>query len=144
MVDEVRLVRLLRATSEALANLTREQSADAERRRDPLWLPGIKYLMISAIETCIDAAQHICSSEKWSIPADNGSALTMLGNHEVLTAQTAEAMRLAVGFRNVLVHEYITVDDRIVIDRLADLSDLERFVTEVGDWLTSGVDVTGR
>ena len=36
-------------------------------------------------------------------------------------------MVAAVGFRNVLVHEYVDVDDGVVVDRLADLSDLRDF-----------------
>jgi uncharacterized protein YutE (UPF0331/DUF86 family) len=43
---------------------------------------------------------------------------------------------MAVGFRNVLVHEYIGVDDAIVLDRLADLSDLEEFIVQVSRWLS--------
>lgn len=115
----------------ALASLEREQGADAGRRSDPLWLPGVKYLMIAAVEACIDAAQHVCSAEQWETPRDNGSAMRTLGVRGVLSPATAEAMRLVVGFRNVLVHAYVDVDDRIVLSRPEDLSDLERFVTEV-------------
>ncbi|CAN5385060.1 hypothetical protein BH24ACT12_BH24ACT12_13970 [soil metagenome] len=39
-------------------------------------------------------------------------------------------MRRAVGFRNVLVHEYVEVDDSVVIARLMDLADVEAFVRE--------------
>ena len=46
-------------------------------------------------------------------------------------ADLAVHMRQAVGFRNVLVHEYVEVDDRIVLDRLTDLDDLDRFVEQV-------------
>jgi len=46
-------------------------------------------------------------------------------------------MRTAVGFRNVLVHEYVGVDDGIVLNRLADLSDLEEFIVQVSRWLSA-------
>jgi uncharacterized protein YutE (UPF0331/DUF86 family) len=140
VVDEVRVARLLRGITDSLASLHREQSASDERRADPLWLPGVKYLMIAAIEGCIDVAQHVCSSEKWGPPRDNGDTMRILGERAVLTGATAEAMRRAVGFRNVLVHEYVDVDDGIVASRLADLSDLDRFVTEVAGWLTGAAE----
>ncbi len=130
-----RVVRLLRAASDNLQSLAREQEADATRRADPLWLPGIKYLMVAAIECCIDVAQHACSSEQWGPPRDNGDAMRILGERGVITADTAVAMRQATGFRNVLVHEYVEVDDDIVVARLADLSDLQGFVRQVSDWL---------
>ena len=37
----------------------------------------------------------------------------------------------AAGFRNVLVHDYIEVDDSIVVDRLKSLGELEEFVRQV-------------
>jgi uncharacterized protein YutE (UPF0331/DUF86 family) len=138
VVDEVRVARLLRGITDAMASLHREQSASDERRADPLWLPGVKYLMIAAIEGCIDVAQHACSSEKWGPPRDNGDAMRILGDREVLTTATADAMRRAVGFRNVLVHEYVEVDDDVVRARLSDLTDLDRFVSEVAAWITGG------
>lgn len=135
MVDEARVVRLLRAASETLHSLRSEQPANAERRKDPLWLPGIKYLLIGCIESCIDVAQHICSSEGWGTPRDNGDAMRALGQHAVISPRTADQLRMAVGFRDVLVREYVDVDDAIVLDRLADLTDLEHFVREVSAWL---------
>ncbi len=44
-------------------------------------------------------------------------------------------MRKAVGFRNVLVYEYVDVDDRIVLARLANLTNLDRFVSAVNSYL---------
>ncbi|WP_232425396.1 HepT-like ribonuclease domain-containing protein [Pseudofrankia inefficax] len=41
----------------------------------------------------------------------------------------------AVGFRNVLVHDYIQVDDDIVTGRLKDLGDLEDFVRSIARYL---------
>lgn len=44
-------------------------------------------------------------------------------------------MRRAVGFRNVLVHEYVTVDDSVVLARLEDPGDLRDFVSAVTEWV---------
>jgi uncharacterized protein YutE (UPF0331/DUF86 family) len=46
-------------------------------------------------------------------------------------------MRKAVGFSNILVHDYIEVDDSIVVDRLKSLGDLEIFVRQVAAYVTS-------
>ena len=46
--------------------------------------------------------------------------------------------------RSVLVHEYIEVDDAIVVDRLGDLSDLEEFVGEVAAYVTTGNEAPDR
>lgn len=41
------------------------------------------------------------------------------------------------GFRNVLVHDYITVNDEIVVGRLKALGDLEDFVSQVASFVTT-------
>ena len=55
--------------------LRSEADAKDERRADQMWLRGVKYAFITAIEACIDVAQHVCSSEGWGPPRDNGDAL---------------------------------------------------------------------
>lgn len=138
MVDEVRVFRLLRAITDDLAVLRTESDADEHRRGDPMWLRGVKYTFVTSIEACIDIAQHVCSAQGWGPPADNGDAMKVLGDHGVLTAEVSGAMRKAVGFRNVLVHEYVEVSDVIVVSRLGDLRDVERFVKQVTAFLHEG------
>jgi uncharacterized protein YutE (UPF0331/DUF86 family) len=135
VVDEVRVLRLLRSISDDLAVLRAEASADPTRRGDPLWLRGVKYTFVTAIEAGVDVAQHVCASEGWGPPRDNGDAVRLLGVHGVLSADLADRLRRAVGFRNVLVHDYVEVDDGIVLDRLGNLSDLDDFVATVAAWV---------
>jgi uncharacterized protein YutE (UPF0331/DUF86 family) len=135
VVDEVRILRLLRSISDDLAVLRAEASADPTRRGDPLWLRGVKYTFVTAIEAGVDVAQHVCASEGWDPPRDNGDAIRLLGVHGVLSADLADRLRRAVGFRNVLVHDYVEVDDGIVLDRLGNLADLDDFVAAVAAWV---------
>ena len=102
-----------------------------------MWLRGVKYTFVTAIEACVDVAQHICAAEGWGPPADNGDAVRLLGIHGVCTPDVARSIRQAVGFRNVLVHEYVKVNDDIVIDRLKALADLEEFVSQVAAFVTN-------
>ena len=100
-----------------------------------MWTGGVRYHFVTAIESAVDVAQHLCASEGWGPPATNGEAMALLGAKRVLSAQLAVAMRQAVGFRNVLVHDYLDIDDGIVGRRLADLSDLREFGAAVARWL---------
>ncbi|MBV9142554.1 MAG: DUF86 domain-containing protein [Pseudonocardiales bacterium] len=128
MVDEVRVLRLLRSISDDLAVLRAEASADPGRRADPLWLRGVKYTFVTAIEAAVDVAQHVCAAQGWGPPRDNGDAIRLLGAHGVLPADLADRLRRAVEFRNVLVPDYVEVDNAVVLERLANLSDLDDFV----------------
>jgi uncharacterized protein YutE (UPF0331/DUF86 family) len=103
VVDEIRMWRLLRVITDDLSVLRKESNAGEDRRTDPMWLRGVKYAFVTSIEACIDIVLHNCSAQGWGPPADNGDALRVLGAHEVLTADVSDAMRKAVGFRNVLV-----------------------------------------
>jgi len=100
-----------------------------------MWLAGVKYHFVTAIEAAVDVAQHICAAEGWGPPTTNGQAIELLGSRGVLGSALSGQMRRAVGFRNVLVHEYVDVDDSVVIARLQGLDDLRDFARSVADWL---------
>ncbi len=61
--------------------------------------------------------------------------MSLLGRREVLDGDLADRMRRAVGFRNVLVHEYVDIDDSVVLARLHDLADLRDFARAVVNWI---------
>jgi uncharacterized protein YutE (UPF0331/DUF86 family) len=137
VVDEARVLRLLRAITDDLSVLRRESDADDERRADPIWLRGVKYTFVTAIEACVDVAQHICATQGWGPPADNGDAVRLLGDHGALATGLALSLRKAVGFRNVLVHDYIAVNDEIVVARLNALGDLDEFVRQMAVYVSA-------
>jgi uncharacterized protein YutE (UPF0331/DUF86 family) len=137
VVDEGRVSRLLRGVSERVQRLDAERDAPRSRQQDALWLDGVKYLFVTAIEGCVDVAQHIGASEGWAAPSDNAEAVRTLGRHAVVDAALADRVARAVGFRNVLVHQYIDVDDARVRQALGELDDLSDFVSEVTRWLLS-------
>ena len=134
MVDEGRAVRLLRGIADRIRRL---DEATVRRDDDPtsLWLDGVKYLFITAIEGCIDVAHHLASSESWQAPDTNAGVIRILGEHQVISAEVAASVARAVGFRNGLVHQYIEVDDAIVIAALGRLDDLRGFVSQVSAWI---------
>lgn len=130
MVDAERLRRLLQRVSDDLAVL--EAYASSSRtwvRDDPARLGHVKYLFITAIEGCIDAAHHVCASEGWGPPETNAEAFTVMARHRAIDAGLGQAMAGAVGFRNLLVHGYARVDDDRVVAFLDRVGDLSSFVS---------------
>lgn len=136
MVDERRVRRMLQRVSEDITYLASrseegipEQLADAER------MAALKYVFVTTIEGCLDIAQHVCASEGWGPPSSNAEALRLLGRHDVLPIGLSDVMASAVGFRNVLVHGYVDVDDRLVVSFLERVTDLKAFVRHLSSWL---------
>lgn len=74
-------------------------------------------------------------SRGWPLATDHGDAMRLLAENGVLDPALADRVRMAVGFRNLVIHEYARMDERIVLDRRADPSDLDLFVRAVSEWL---------
>lgn len=129
MVDVERLHRILRRVAGDVDHL--QDYAEADRTalvEDPVRLGHLKYLFITAIEGCIDAAQHVCASEGFGPPDDNASAVRLLAEHGVLEDAIAREVAAAVGFRNLLVHRYAEIDDTRVVANLDRLADIDAYV----------------
>jgi uncharacterized protein YutE (UPF0331/DUF86 family) len=141
VVDRRRVRRLLQRIADDLAFLAERRDldrsaigADAER------MAAIKYVFVTAIEGCIDVAQHLCASEGWGPPASNAGAVRELSAHQVLGTDLGEAVASAVGFRNVLVHGYVDVDDQRVLAFLDRVGELASFVDAVSAWTAAASD----
>jgi uncharacterized protein YutE (UPF0331/DUF86 family) len=136
MVDERRLRRLLQQVSDAVGYLRARAGGDrAAIRRDVDRLAALKYFFVTAIEGCLDVAQHLCADQGWGPPATNADAMRLLARHGVLADDLGGALARAVGFRNVLVHGYAAVDDDRVVAQLDRVADLESFVACVAQWV---------
>jgi uncharacterized protein YutE (UPF0331/DUF86 family) len=77
-------------------------------------------------------AAHIVSEEDLGVPGSVNEMFYMLQEEGVITEETTEKMVKAVGFRNLLVHEYGKIDLRRVY-RIAreDIGDLMAFISEI-------------
>lgn len=133
LLDEARLFWRLNAVTVEVTVLRAEATADDTRRGDPIWLRGMKYAFLVAIECCADVVRHVCAEEGWGPPADDGDAMRLAGEHGLLPGELAASMRRLVRFRDVLVHRHLDADDQLT-ERLADLDDLDTFVAAVAEF----------
>ena len=92
-----------------------------------------------AIQACLDAASHLVSSERLGEPKTNRAMFGLLAQAGWMDAALAETMFRIVGFRNILVHGYASVDLDVVRDVVAHrLDDLLMFVTVIRRRLHEG------
>jgi uncharacterized protein YutE (UPF0331/DUF86 family) len=85
-----------------------------------------------AAEALFDAGNHLLSGEFQETADEYREIAPRLAARGVLSRGTAR--RLA-GFRNVLLHDYATVDVRRVHAGLGRLDDFEAFVADIEGWL---------
>ena len=59
-----------------------------------------------AIQNCIDIAAHIISEEGFGVPGSTNEMFYLLEENGYVNTELTEKMVKAVGFRNLIVHEY--------------------------------------
>jgi uncharacterized protein YutE (UPF0331/DUF86 family) len=92
----------------------------------------VEHTLQIAIQACQDVASHIVSDDRLGEPKTNQELFALLSTAGWISAGTADAMRRAVGFRNIVVHGYAAVDGRVVREILErNVGDLLAFVAEI-------------
>jgi len=88
-----------------------------------------------AVQLSVDIGSHIISNTDESAPQTMGEVFTTLNKLGVITAETSQQLKKAVGFRNVAVHNYETIN-WIIVDAICknSLADFRRFSKEVSQY----------
>ena len=69
-----------------------------------------------AIQNCIDIAAHVMSDQGTSVPGSVNEMFYFLEENGLVPSELIERMVKAVGFRNLLVHEYGKLDLKEVFE----------------------------
>jgi len=118
--DHLRRIQEKRSVTsdEFLADLDRQES--------------ILFNLQMAIQNCIDIAAHIISDEELGVAGSTNEMFYMLQENGYLAPELAEKMIAAVGFRNLIVHEYGNVDLKKVYQIAhQDFGDLKAYLRAV-------------
>jgi uncharacterized protein YutE (UPF0331/DUF86 family) len=80
-----------------------------------------------ACEASIDLAMHIVAEQKLGLPQTSRDAFDMLHGALIIDENTVKRLKAMVGFRNIAVHDYQTVNldilQQIVANHLEDFTD---------------------
>jgi uncharacterized protein YutE (UPF0331/DUF86 family) len=132
--------RRLDELSERLARLQPlRDKTRADFDRDPYLRDIVERNLEIAAQCCIDISHRIISLENARKPVDYYDAILRLSELDVLPADFARHLAPLAGFRNILVHEYLSLDWDQVYSHLRELGDLERFAAFIRRWLRERV-----
>ncbi len=96
-------------------------------------------LLQIAIEAVIDICHLLVTGLRLGLPAEEDDLFEKLARTGIISPGMKEMLKRMRGFRNILVHEYGDVDDRIVyhmvLERLGDFKAFEREVLQALDLL---------
>ena len=131
MVDGSSIESRLERLQELLAELDEIRDGGREAwNADPRVRLATERALQLSIQVCIDIAGHLISELKLPMPPDYRTLfpeLTAAG----LDPALAKRLGAAAGLRNVLVHEYIDLDEDVVWGSLGLLDDLRGFAAFV-------------
>jgi uncharacterized protein YutE (UPF0331/DUF86 family) len=88
-----------------------------------------------AAQCVLDISHRLISLAGGAKPRDYYEAILRLGETGVLPPEFAAHLAPLAGFRNILVHEYLTVDWVEVYRNLQQIADLAKFAELVREWL---------
>ncbi len=109
------------------------EAREPERGLAPIDVEDIVILNLQrAVQAVIDLATHVVATEGFGLPDTVGASFSLLAKEGLIAADLAQRLRKMVGFRNIVVHHYETVDsdivESIVTRHLGDLRELCRLV----------------
>lgn len=93
---------------------------------------SILFNMQMAIQNCIDMAAHIISDEGLGVPGSTNEMFYLLEDNGFLSRDLTEKMAKAVGFRNLMVHEYGKIEMEQVFEMARkDIDDLNDYLKSI-------------
>lgn len=84
------------------------------------------------VEACIDVANHLIAENGWSTPDSASEAFQTLNDQGIFDDEFTSTLISMVGFRNIAVHAYGTLDVdvvRTIVDQ--HLDDIRRFARRI-------------
>lgn len=137
MVKPAVILTLLASLDEKLTILRSLQSSTLrELAADPIRWNATLHLLQLSIEHVTDICAHLLAGQGMAAVDDNRQLVLKAGRSQIMPYEFAQRIAPMTGFRNVVVHEYLTVDPAKVHDMLHNrLDDFEEFKLHVYDYL---------
>ena len=92
-----------------------------------------------SVQLCVNISAHITSDLEMPPPLSMADSFDRLRQANILSEHTCLRMKKAVGFRNIAVHDYCSIDLDIVYSVCTkNLEDFKNFSREIMKWTDIG------
>src|SRR5437867_3132839 len=119
MVKPAVVITLLESLDEKLTILRSLQSTTLrELVDDPIRWNATLHLLQLCVEHVTDICAHLLAGQGMAAADDNRQLVLKAGRSQIMPYEFAQRIAGMTGFRNVVVHEYLTVDPVKVDDML--------------------------
>jgi len=126
---------MLRGYVKILKNFEKVSASDL--LKDEIKRGAIERYLQLAAEVVLDVAGQLIAEFRFRTPEEYKESILILGEEGVLPKKFAKDFSGIAGFRNILVHDYLKIDYRQVVDKLNNrLGDFEKFAKAVAKYLS--------
>jgi uncharacterized protein YutE (UPF0331/DUF86 family) len=116
MVDKALVLRKIASLAEYQKQVGEYSAITVEQYRDDWKIQRIvERTLQMMIELCADIASHVISDNALRTPETYADTFRVLAENSILTPDQLAVMEKMAKFRNIVVHQYETVDAEIVI-----------------------------
>lgn len=132
-MDTLILAEKLEALRRCVKRIEEKRADSAEALRKDVDRQDILSLNLTrAVQLCVDIASHVLADTEQPAPQTMGEAFALLAVQGIITDTLCDRMQAAVGFRNIAVHNYRTIDWDIVYGiTWQGLDDFRAFATAI-------------
>lgn len=132
MVDREKVEQRLMKLEQAIRKLSEiaQLSWEEYRNSEALQDRAERNLQVAA-QACIDISNHLIADKGFRTPQGYADSFAVLLEEGLLPAKLTEKMKMVAGFRNILVHDYLEIDTKIVYDSLKNLNDFREFAKHI-------------
>lgn len=123
--------------SEHVSDLRALRATTYEAYADNRILRGyVERTLQVCVQICLDVGSHLIAELGLRPPADSHDVFAILHEEGIVSDVLLPDMARMVGFRNLIVHDYARIDDRLVYVVLQEhLDDFGRFAGSVATFL---------
>jgi len=114
-MDQLILAEKLESLRRCISRIDEKRPSRIELLIDNQDIQDILVLNLTrAVQLCVDIGSHIISESDETTPKTMGDVFETLQNLNIISEKTCGQMKKAVGFRNVAIHNYATINWEIV------------------------------
>lgn len=96
---------------------------------------ALRYGFIESIQIIIDISCHLVSYYNLGKPANYSECIDYLQKYDYISKELKEKLKGMIGLRNILIHEYISIDLEYLYGLLENIEDMRQFINNVENYI---------
>ena len=92
---------------------------------------SVSMLMMNIINVCVDLGAEVVSLKQLGYPETYRDIFQILEKEKIITASLSKKMKNLVGLRNLLAHEYGTINLELLYEQAKEINFVEKYLESI-------------